>query len=72
MQLIIVEIEGMEPIIGEKTNCLSKEETKELGMWGQLIQIRRLDNLAIESYCHSWRPATFMDLYNYFNKIKES
>ena len=69
--LIIIENDGLEPIIGEEINILSKEETKELGMWGQLVQIRRLDNLNIESYATDWRFATFMDLHKYF-KRKES
>lgn len=50
-QLIIVEDEGMETVIGEQINLLTKQETNELGMWGQLVQIRRLDNLNIESHC---------------------
>lgn len=64
-QLIIVEDEGMETVIGEQINLLTKQETNELGMWGQLVQIRRLDNLNIESHCYNWRPATFEDLHKY-------
>ena len=35
MQLIIVEEEGKEPIIGEMLNCLTKEETKEINIYNK-------------------------------------
>lgn len=68
MQLIIVEEEGKEPIIGEMLNCLTKEETKECGTFGQLVQIRRLDNRAIEDFSYGWRFATFEDLHSYVKR----